>query len=226
HQKIALIARNGAGKTSLLNIITGNDTPDEGRVVSRNGIHIAFLPQQPRLDPDLTVEETIFASGNTTLKIIQRYEKALQNPTDTDAYQKAFEQMDIHNAWDFETQYKQILSRLKLDDLDQKTATLSGGQKKRLALATALINKPDILILDEPTNHLDLESITTFNNALKNFKGTVIFTTHDHEFAQTVANRVIELTPNGIIDKFMTFDGYMDDTGIKAQRNKMYSIVV
>src|SRR5690606_14586663 len=111
-QKIAFIAKNGTGKTSLLNIITGKDTPDSGQVVSRNGIRISYLSQEPDLDANLSVEETIFASDNNVLKTIQLYEHALENPEDADAYQKAFEQMEIKNAWDFETQYKLILSQL------------------------------------------------------------------------------------------------------------------
>lgn len=108
-----------------------------------------------------------------------------------------------------------------------KTANvLSGGEKVRCMLSRMMMVRANVLMLDEPTNHLDLESITAFNNSLKNFKGTVLFTTHDHEFAQTVANRVIELTPNGVIDRFMTFDDYMSDKNIKEQREKMYAVPV
>ena len=108
-----------------------------------------------------------------------------------------------------------------------KTANvLSGGEKVRCMLSRMMMVRANVLMLDEPTNHLDLESITAFNNSLKNFKGTVLFTTHDHEFAQTVANRVIELTPNGVIDRFMTFDEYMSDKNIKQQREKMYAVPV
>lgn len=163
-QKIAFIAKNGSGKTSLLNILTGRDEPDSGQIVSRNGIRMAFLSQDPELLDNLTIEETIFASDNPVLKIIQQYEKALENSEDTDAYQKAYDQMERFDAWDFETRYKQILFRLKLEDLQQKVASLSGGQKKRLALATILINTPDLLILDEPTNPLDLEMIEWLEN--------------------------------------------------------------
>ena len=101
---------------------------------------------------------------------------------------------------------------------------LSGGEKVRCMLSRMMMMRANVLMLDEPTNHLDLESITAFNNSLKNFKGTVLFTTHDHEFAQTVANRVIELTPNGVIDRYMTFDEYMDDKKIKEMRDKMYAV--
>ncbi len=128
-QKIALIAKNGTGKTSILNILAGNDTPDTGQVNFRKGIRVSYLEQEPNLNPDLTVEQTIFASDNEVLKVIRKYEEALQNPEDADAYQKAFEAMERFNAWDFETQYKQILFKLKLEDLHASVGKLSGGQK-------------------------------------------------------------------------------------------------
>jgi ATP-binding cassette subfamily F protein uup len=109
-QKIAFVAKNGSGKTSILKIINGEDTPDTGQIVLRKEIKMAFLSQEPTLDPELTIEESIFASGNEILKVIEHYEKALENPEDEEAYQKAFDGMDLHNAWDFETQYKQIVN--------------------------------------------------------------------------------------------------------------------
>ncbi|MDE1205523.1 ABC-F family ATP-binding cassette domain-containing protein [Tenacibaculum larymnensis] len=200
-QKIAFVAKNGSGKTSILNIIAGKDTPDEGQVISRKGINIAYLAQDDDLDPDLTIEETIFSTENTILPIIQQYEKALQNPDDTETYQKAFELMEQHNAWDFETQYKQILSKLKLDDLSQKVGKLSGGQKKRLSLAIILINKPDLLILDEPTNHLDLEMIEWLEAFFAKEKITLFMVTHDRYFLERVCNEIIELD-NGKLYKY------------------------
>ena len=158
-QKIAFVAKNGTGKTSILNILSGDDQPDSGNVIFRKDIKVSFLSQDPKFDPSLTVEETIFASDNPILKVISNYEKALLNPDDAEMYQTAFEAMEQYQAWDFETLYKQILFKLKLEDLSHKVGLLSGGQKKRLALANALINKPDLLVLDEPTNHLDLEMI-------------------------------------------------------------------
>lgn len=129
-QKIGFIAKNGTGKTSLLKIISGEDVPDTGMVTSRRDLKIAFLSQEPNLNPDLTIEQTIFSSDNPMLKIIETYEKAILNPTDSEALQQAMDAMDAHNAWDFETQYKQILFQLKLEDLDKKVSNLSGGQKK------------------------------------------------------------------------------------------------
>lgn len=192
-QKIGFVAKNGSGKTSLLHIIAGLDTPDTGQVISRKGITISFLPQEPNLDPSLSVEETIFASDNSTLKTIQNYEKALLDMEDQDAYQKAFEDMDAAQAWDFETQYKQILFKLKLDDLDRKVAMLSGGQKKRLALAVLLLSKPDLVILDEPTNHLDLEMIEWLEEHFKKENLTLFMVTHDRYFLENVCNEIVEL---------------------------------
>ena len=192
-QKIAFIAKNGTGKTTLLNIIAGKDLPDSGQVVFRKGIHIGFLSQNPYFNEDLTIEETIFATDNPILRLIREYEHALQHPENEDAYQKAFEQMERHNAWDFETQYKQILSRLKLDNLHLKVKNLSGGQKKRLALANVLISKPDLLILDEPTNHLDLEMIEWLEQYFAKENLTLFIVTHDRYFLERVCNEILEL---------------------------------
>jgi len=192
-QKIAFIAKNGTGKSTILNIITGRDESDTGQIVKRKELSISFLSQDDVFDENLTIEQTIFASDNKTLKVIQQYEKALENPEDSDAYQKAFDLMDQHNAWDFETQYKQILFKLKLEMLDQKVSLLSGGQKKRLALATILISKPDLLILDEPTNHLDLEMIEWLEAYFKKESITLFMVTHDRFFLERVCNEIIEL---------------------------------
>ena len=192
-QKIAFIAKNGTGKTTLLNIIAGKDQPDSGQVVFRKGIHIGFLSQNPSFNEELTVEETIFATDNPILRLIQEYEHALQHPENEMVYQKTFEQMERHNAWDFETQYKQILFRLKLDNLQLKVKNLSGGQKKRLALANVLISKPDLLILDEPTNHLDLEMIEWLEQYFAKENLTLFIVTHDRYFLERVCNEILEL---------------------------------
>jgi ABC transport system ATP-binding/permease protein len=192
-QKIAFIAKNGSGKTTLMNIINGFDEADAGQVVLRKDIRMAFLSQKNDLQEELTIEESIFASDNQTLKIIEQYEKALENPEDSDAYQKAFDAMDRHNAWDFETQYKQILFKLKLEDFKLKVKNMSGGQKKRLSLAIILINRPDLLILDEPTNHLDLEMIEWLENYFSKENITLFMVTHDRFFLERVCNEIIEL---------------------------------
>lgn len=192
-QKIALIAQNGTGKTSILNILAGKDSPDTGLVTERKSTRISYLEQDPQLDPSLTIEEAIFASDNEVLKVIQNYEHALENPEDEKKYQKAFEAMERFNAWDFETQYKQILSKLQLEDLKVKVGTLSGGQKKRIALANALLNRPDLLILDEPTNHLDLEMIEWLEQYFTKEKITLFMVTHDRYFLERVCNEILEL---------------------------------
>ena len=192
-QKIALIAKNGSGKTSILKILAGTDTPDQGAVNCRKDTRISFLPQEPKLDPKLTVEQAILQSGSKILNVIANYDRALENPDDQEAYQKAFEAMDQNDAWDFENQYKQILSKLKLDRLDAKVGALSGGQKKRIALCNVLLEQPELLILDEPTNHLDLEMIEWLEDYFKKEKITLLMVTHDRYFLERVCNEIIDL---------------------------------
>jgi len=209
-QKVGFIAKNGTGKTSLLNILAGFDSPDAGKVVYRKDITTAFLPQEPNLDPNLTVEETIFSSDNEILNIINRYEKALKNPDDADAYQKAFEEMDAAQAWDFETQYKQILFKLKLDDLSKEVKYLSGGQKKRLALTVMLLQKPNFIIMDEPTNHLDLDMIEWLEEYFKKENFTIFMVTHDRYFLERVCNEIVELDHGQLYTYKGNYGYYLD----------------
>ncbi len=217
-QKIAFVAKNGTGKTSILKILSGEDQADAGSIIYRKDIKVSFLSQDPKFDNELTVEETIFASDNPILKIIHNYEQALLNPEDTEAYQKAFEDMEQHSAWDFETQYKQILFKLKLEKLDQKVQLLSGGQKKRLSLANALINKPDLLILDEPTNHLDLEMIEWLESFFTKENITLFMVTHDRYFLERVCNEIIELDAGQLYTYKGNYSYYLEKKDERKER--------
>ncbi len=221
-QKIGFVAKNGTGKTSLLNILSGDDTPDEGEVVYRKNLKVSFLSQEPGLSGSLTVEETIFASDNPILKIISDYEKAIESPNDSEAYQAAFDKMDAHNAWDFETRYKQILFKLKLEDLSQKVSNLSGGQKKRLALANALLTQPDLLVMDEPTNHLDLEMIEWLENLFAKENITLFMVTHDRYFLERVCNEIVELDEGNLYSYKGNYSYYLEkrDARIENQASE------
>ena len=219
-QKIALIAKNGSGKTSILNIIAGEDTPDKGNVVIRKGTRVAYLAQEPNLDSNLTVEESVLQADNPTLKIIANYDKALENPEDQDAYQKAFEAMDQSQAWDFDTQYKKILSKFKVDDLNAKVGSLSGGQKKRIALCNALLKQPELLILDEPTNHIDLEMIEWLEGYFAKEKITLLMVTHDRYFLERVCNEIIELDEGNLYSYKGNYSYYLEKREARiAQEN-------
>src|SRR5690554_4321290 len=209
-QKIGFVAKNGTGKTSLLNIIAGNDAPDSGNVTFRKGLKVAYLPQEPDLNAQLTIEQAIFSADNPILNVIETYEKTLENPDDSEAFQKAFDAMDSHDAWDFETKYKQILFKLKLEDFDAKVSSLSGGQKKRLALANALLTTPDLLIMDEPTNHLDLEMIEWLENLFAKESFTLFMVTHDRYFLERVCNEIVELDEGQLYNYKGNYSYYLE----------------
>ena len=219
-QKIALIAKNGCGKSSILNIIAGEDSPDKGQVVFRKGIKVAYLSQEPLLDPKLTVKESILNADNPILSIISEYDKALKNPEDQESYQKAFDAMDQAQAWDFETQYKKILFKLKLNDLNAKVGSLSGGQKKRIALCNVLLKQPELLILDEPTNHIDLEMIEWLESYFSKEKITLLMVTHDRYFLERVCNEIIELDQGKLYSYKGNYSYYLEKRDARiAQEN-------
>ena len=192
-QKVALVARNGTGKTTILRALAGIEPPDTGEIVYRKGIQVAFLKQESDFGDAKTVFEAIYESENPILLAIRAYEAALLNPDDTNIFQKAFDQMDRMEAWDYEVKVKTILSKLKLDDLQQEVSILSGGQRKRLSLAKILIDQPDFLILDEPTNHLDLEMIEWLQEYLSKEQITLFIVTHDRYFLDAICNEILEL---------------------------------
>ncbi len=196
-QKVALIAKNGTGKSTLLNILAGKETAEAGKITLTNNIEIGYFEQIPILNPIHTVIEEIFESENEKVKTVKAFELAVAH-NNQEEIASISAKMDELNAWDFEVEIKQILSQLKITELEQKVAELSGGQKKRLALAKVLINKPDLLILDEPTNHLDLEMIEWLEAYLAKTKATLLMVTHDRYFLDRVCNEIIEMEDNQI----------------------------
>ncbi|SUE34677.1 Uncharacterized ABC transporter ATP-binding protein HI_1252 [Rikenella microfusus] len=191
-QRIGLIAANGTGKTTLLNIIAGHMDYDSGEVVFRRDLSVGYLEQDPRFPAGLTVLEACFHGQNEIVRTIARYEQALAR-NDTAAIDGLLARMEALGAWDFEQRAKQILTRLRIADLEQRVETLSGGQLKRVALAAALIVEPDLLILDEPTNHLDLEMTEWLEEYLAGRRMSLLMVTHDRYFLDRVCNEIIEI---------------------------------
>ena len=191
-QHVGLIAKNGTGKSTLLNILDGRDGYDDGRIVYRNGLKVGYLEQSPSYPSDFTVIEACFSHGNEVTNLIREYEKCMAAPGNP-GLDTILDRMEREKAWDYETRAKQILSQLKIEAYDQKVSTLSGGQLKRVALANVLITEPDLLILDEPTNHLDLEMIEWLEGYLKRSKLSLLMVTHDRYFLDRVCSVILEL---------------------------------
>lgn len=197
--KTALIAENGTGKSTLLQILAGKEEPDEGKVMIQNGVNIGFLEQDPDLNESLTIREYIARDDNEVVQIIRRYHEALQaqaedfNAETQEAFEKASNAMDVAGAWDYEQRMEQILGKLNIHELDQSIATLSGGERKRVALAFVLLDKPDFLILDEPTNHLDIAMIEWLEEYLTQTNMTLLMVTHDRYFLDRICDHILEL---------------------------------
>jgi ATP-binding cassette subfamily F protein uup len=226
--KIGVIGANGSGKTTLLRLIAGEEQPDTGRVVVANDKIIAFLSQNPPYDPGQTVIEAVFAGNNETLRhklrLLRDYETAchdlaLQGGTDEKLLKRVADlahEVEIAGAWQLETEAKVILSELGVNDLNAAMATLSGGQRKRVALAHALVVKPDLLILDEPTNHLDAETVEWLEAYLAKFAGALLLVTHDRYFLDRVTNRMLEIDRG----RAQTFAGNYADYLEKKQEHE------
>ncbi len=209
-QKTALIARNGTGKTTLLNIIAGREFPDSGKVILRNDIRLTYLEQNPEFNPAHSVIDSLLNSDNEFIQAIRNYEAILDEMHHhskentmgfeplTRQLEHAIRKMDGLNAWDFETRIKEVLSRLKIDNIRQPVGELSGGQRKRLALAKALIEDTDLMILDEPTNHLDIEMIEWLEEFLSKQNLSIILVTHDRYFLDNICDDIIEIDSGGL----------------------------
>lgn len=191
-ERIALIARNGAGKSTLLNLIAGRDSADEGTITPRRDLRVAYLEQDPAFDPALTVLEASLGANRDDARVIAAYERAITDPTG-EGLQEAMAEMDARGLWDREQRVKQILSRLRIDDFGQRVGTLSGGQLKRVALASVLLSECDLLILDEPTNHLDTEMTEWLEEYLTSSRSALLMVTHDRYFLDRVCSDILEL---------------------------------
>lgn len=225
--KVALIARNGAGKSSLLNIISGKDLPDSGSVTFRKDIRWSYLSQNPEMNDDETVFDILFNAENDFMRAIRNYEYALnllRHEDTTEAHrllETATTAMEQMGAWDYDVRIKEILGRFKITDLDQKAGSLSGGQRKKVSLAKALLEETDLLILDEPTNHLDIEMIEWLEEYLSRQNLSLLVVTHDRYFLDNVCNEILELDNNRLY-KYKGNYGYFLEK--KAEREAIEQV--
>lgn len=226
-QKVALVGHNGSGKSTLLRIIAGKETPDNGNVVFANDLRIAYLHQNPQFREGDTVKEAVFDRENPLLALVSDYEYYLNlsatDPVAAEKLQDLLPAMEAHNAWDYESQVQQILGKLGIHDLQQQVTQLSGGQKKRVAMAKTLIEKPDFLILDEPTNHLDLETIEWLEDYLAKAQLTLLMVTHDRYFLERVTNEILELEGGGLFKYKGNYSYFLEK---KAEREQMQAAEV
>ena len=206
--KVGIVAKNGTGKSTLLSIIAGNEDADSGSVVWRNGLRVGYLEQKPEFEGNPTVAEAALQSDDPIAAIVREYEDASASG-DPDRLQEAIHKMDSANAWNYEDRLRQLLSRLNIHDLQIRVDKLSGGQRKRVALAAVLMREPDLLILDEPTNHLDINVIEWIENYLKRSRMTLLMVTHDRYFLDRVCNKIIEIDNRQIYVYDGNYDYYL-----------------
>lgn len=221
-QKVAIVAKNGNGKTTLLNCLLDQEQYDEGRIVYRNGIRIAFMEQGEHLDSDNTILEEVFSHDLPELEAVKEYNRAMRNK-DEKLIANTFERITEMNAWDIEAKVNQILSILKLKDTNKLIRNLSGGQKKRVALAKVLIAAPDFLVLDEPTNHLDLDMIEWLETYLSKSSATLLMVTHDRYFLEVVCDTIFELEDKMLYKYKGNFSYYLEK---KAERQEQLEATI
>ncbi len=214
--KIGLVAKNGSGKTTLLRIISGEESPEgeNAKILFKTDINTVFLKQEPEFDKGITVLDAVFDVDEPKLNAIKEYESALIRK-DNSAMEEAVTKIENLKAWNIESKIKEILFRLKVPDLDKQIDKLSGGQKKRVALARIIVTEPDFLILDEPTNHLDIEMIEWLENYLSDKKITLFMVTHDRYFLENTCNRIVELDRGKLISYSGNYEKYLEK---KAER--------
>ena len=217
-QKVALVAKNGTGKTSLLKILTHKDQADSGTFAYHKDVRVGFLDQDPDFGTAETIIDAVLNSPSPVIQAIKLYEEALQDATNADKMEQALQQMDTHKAWDYELKIKQILSKLRVGELEKRIDTLSGGQKKRVALAKVLIDDPDFLILDEPTNHLDLDMIEWLENYLSGAQLTLFMVTHDRYFLDRICNEIIEIDQKTLFRYKGNYQYYLEKRAERAQQ--------
>jgi len=215
-QKVAIVAKNGSGKTTLLRCLIGEEQYDEGRIVFRKDLRIIFMQQNENLKNSNTILEEVFSHDLPELKAVKEYNYAMRME-DEDLIAASFEAITELNAWDMEVRVNQILSVLKLEDTSKIVSELSGGQKKRVALAKVLVADADFLILDEPTNHLDLDMIEWLEDYLSKSKSTILMVTHDRYFLEVVCDTILELEDKTIYKYKGNFSYYLEK---KAERNE------
>lgn len=215
-RRVALVGVNGAGKSTLLKLLSGKIIPTEGKIVSARDLRPGYLEQDPKFEKDSTISDYIFHKDNVQQQLILKYEQLLENePDNTRAIEKITEELSAVNAWEYEYQIKNILGRLDIHHLEQRIDTLSGGQKKRLALAKLLIEDPDVYVLDEPTNHLDIDTIEWLEKLLTEGSKTILMVTHDRYFLDNVCNEIIEIERSKIFNYNGNYQYYLEK---KAER--------